>query len=103
MTDIWRSFVAQRIALTCNWPVFFNEVTVYQERNAHNLIKDFADETSGYIHNSKIAETLSSLQLENETENIGINLIKCYEALISIDVVGKEELPIEKAWVNDMT
>jgi hypothetical protein len=65
-------------------------------------MKDFADEISGYIHNSKIASTLASLQLENGTENIGINLITCYEALISIGVIGKEELPIVKAWVNDM-
>ena len=47
MTDIWRSFVAQRIAWTNNWSVLFDEPTVWQERNEHDLMRDFRDEVPG--------------------------------------------------------
>lgn len=102
MTDIWRSFVAQRIAWTCNWPVLFHSATVWQERNAHNLMKDFADEIPGYLHNSAIANTLESLSLDMGVAHIGSNLIRCYEALIGLGVIGAKELPLVKAWVSDM-
>ncbi len=54
MTDIWRSFIAQRIAWTCGWPILFHNSTVWQERNEHSLLKDFEDEVPGYLNNSKI-------------------------------------------------
>jgi hypothetical protein len=47
MTDIWRSFIAQRIAWTNNWGILFHEPTVSQERNEHNLMRDFKDEMPG--------------------------------------------------------
>ncbi len=47
MTDIWRSFVAQRIAYANGWAVLFHAATVFQERNAHDLMRDFAEEVPG--------------------------------------------------------
>ena len=44
MTDIWRSLIAQRIAAINGWHILFHEPTVRQERNEHNLMRDFADE-----------------------------------------------------------
>ena len=48
MTDIWRSFVAQRILQENDWAVLFHAPTVSQERNEHDLMRDFADEVPGY-------------------------------------------------------
>ena len=42
MTDIWRSFVAQRIAWENGWRLLFHGPTMEQERNVHDLMKDFA-------------------------------------------------------------
>jgi hypothetical protein len=36
MTDIWRSFVAQRIAYENDWAVLFHEPTVWQSKE-HDL------------------------------------------------------------------
>ena len=63
MTDIWRSFIAQRIAWENNWHVLFHAPTVWQERNAHNLMRDFADEIPGYLHNRSIGDALERLDL----------------------------------------
>ena len=63
MTDIWRSFIAQRIAWANEWGVLFHGPTVYQERNRHNLMKDFRDELPGYLHNGQLCRELEALDL----------------------------------------
>jgi len=102
MTDIWRSFVAQRIMWENNWHLLFHEATMWQDRNEHNLMKDFADEVPGYLNNDRIAKTLEDLNLNRGTEYLGDNLIKCYKSLIDLGVVGQEEEALVHAWVEDM-
>jgi hypothetical protein len=102
MTDIWRSFVAQRIAWEYDWKIAFYSPTVYQERNEHNLMKDFRDEVPGYLNNARIARELESLKLSGRQEDIFSNLVRCYEKLIGMDLVGGEELEILEAWKGDL-
>lgn len=103
MTDIWRSYVAQRIAWECGWSILYHEPTVWQERNAHNLMKDFEDEIPGYSNNFNICKELQALSLKPGQENICENLITCYQKLIDINVIGKEEMILLKAWINDIS
>lgn len=102
MTDIWRSFVAQRIAWENGWHLLFHKATVWQERNEHNLMRDFADEVPGYLHNEKIRGTLEDLPLSGGVDNISANLRRCYEALVRIEVIGEAELPLLDAWLSDL-
>ncbi len=103
MTDIWRSYVAQRIAWECGWSVLYHESTVWQERNEHNLMKDFEDEIPGYTNNLRICKELQGLTLRQGQENICDNLITCYQKLIDINVIGKEEMTLLKAWIKDIS
>lgn len=75
MTDIWRSFVAQRICWTCGWSILFHSSTVRQERNMHNLIDDFKDEIPGYLNNLAICKSLEKLKLKKGAENIQANML----------------------------
>ena len=102
MTDIWRSFIAQRIAWENNWSVVFHRATVYQERNMHNLMRDFSDEIPGYLNNKKLTDTLLSLHLKPGKDAIGENLVTCYESLVSIGLIGEKELPLLHAWLHDL-
>jgi len=102
MTDIWRSFVAQRIAWTCGWSVLFHESTVWQDRNVHNLMKDFRDEISGYTHNEEIVSQLLSLELKPGTANIPSNMKQCYERLIKLNVMEASEMDLLEAWLADV-
>lgn len=103
MTDIWRSFIAQRISWANGWSILFHESTVYQERNEHNLLKDFEDEIPGYLNNTKIGIALSELDLPAGHDHIYDNLIKCYDTMIGNGWVGKEEAPMVRAWCEDMS
>lgn len=102
MTDIWRSFVAQRILWTCGWSVSFHKATVWQDRNEHDLIRDFADECSGYVNNRRIAEAFAKLDLSGGPEAICQNMLRCYEELLRLELVGSLELKLLSAWIADI-
>jgi STELLO glycosyltransferases len=102
MTDIWRSYVAQRVAWTCGWSILFHNATVWQERNEHNLMRDFEDEISGYTQNRQICLDLAALDLPSGVENIHQNLLTCYQMLTGKGYVGKAEMPLVEAWVADV-
>jgi hypothetical protein len=102
MTDIWRSFVAQRIAWENGWSVLYQSPNVFQDRNEHSLMRDFADEVPGYLHNRTIGDRLEALKLVAGAENNGENLIRCYEELIRLAVVDAKEMALVKAWVSDL-
>lgn len=102
MTDIWRSFVAQRIAWTCGWNISFHAPTVYQERNEHDLFVDFVDEVPGYLHNAKIARSLDSLNLETGVENVESNMRCCYAELIRLGLIHPDEINLLDAWFADL-
>lgn len=102
MTDIWRSFIAQRISWEYGWSLAFHNSTVWQERNDHSLLKDFEDEVSGYLNNAKIVKALKETSLSNKMENIGENLITCYKTMIDLGVVDAKELELIDAWNKDI-
>lgn len=101
MTDIWRSFVAQRIAWENNWHILFNEASVFQDRKEHDLMKDFESEAPGYINNRKLCKELVDIVLVSGKKNVPDNLIKCYEKLIDLNLVGRAELPLLELWIED--
>lgn len=102
MTDIWRSFVAQRIAWTCGWPVLFHNSTLRQQRNDHALMNDFREELPGYQNNAKIYDCLQSLNLKEGVENIPDNMLECYQALIYSGFLNEKELGLLNAWLKDI-
>jgi hypothetical protein len=103
MTDIWRGFVAQRIAWECGWHVLYHGPTVWQDRNEHDLMRDFADEVPGYLNNNRIRVALEDTTLSGGAENLLSDLRRCYETLIRIEVVGSAELGLIDAWAADLT
>jgi hypothetical protein len=101
MTDIWRSFVAQRILHHLGHPVMFHGSTVWQERNDHSLHRDFCDEIPGYQHNHAIRKTLVELDFGNTTD-IPSMMERCYEALIRYGWVGAGEEEHLTVWLSDL-
>jgi len=102
MTDIWRSFVAQRCLWETGNGVVFHGPEVCQERNVHSLASDFEAEIPGYLGNADIAQTLEQVRLAAGIENTGDNLIRCYEALVKSGVFPPAEISIVKAWRSDL-
>lgn len=102
MTDIWRSFVAQR----CLWELgegvtFHSPSEVYQDRNEHDLLKDFEDEIPGYLNNDLIVETLEALTLKPGEENVCSNILTCYQSIVDKGILPPEEIDSLKEWIKD--
>ena len=102
MTDIWRSFIALRILQENDQYLLFHEPTVYQERNEHNLIADFEEETPGYINNFFMVEKLKSLDIKSGIEAFPENLITCYSSIIEMGLIGKDEIQLLELWIKDV-
>jgi hypothetical protein len=103
MTDIWRSFVAQRIAYLNGWGILFHGATVVQERNEHNLLRDFEEEVPGYINNERIRLALEEDDLPTGQNNIPAAMRVAYRQLVARGFVGIEELPLLEAWLEDLS
>jgi hypothetical protein len=102
MTDIWRSFVAQRIASVNGWSVLFHEATVRQRRNPHDLLRDFRDEVPGYLANREICAALQALELAPGGTRVAANMRRSYELLVANGWADPRELPLLEAWLADV-
>lgn len=99
MTDIWRSFVAQRCLWAMGKSLIFIAPTVRQERNEHNLMRDFADEVPGYLKNEAIRRCLENCELQGLP---AADLLRCYEALVQAAIFPAEELSLVRSWVGEV-
>jgi STELLO glycosyltransferase-like protein len=102
MTDIWRSFVAQKLAWANDWGVLYHEPTVSQNRNAHDLMRDFRDEIPGYLENRAICAALADLSLQPGTEHLSGNMRLAYERLVEGGWLDGKELVLLDAWLTDV-
>ncbi len=101
MTDIWRSFIAQRCLWEIDSELLFFGADVNQERNVHDLLKDFKDELPGYLLNENIVNILINLDLSKGEEFMSDNLLKCYLALVENNIFDSEEIGLVNAWISD--
>jgi hypothetical protein len=102
MTDIWRSFIAQRCLWELGHGVVFHAPEVYQARNEHDLMRDFEDEVAGYLRNKELTSILDTLQLESGLGAQADNLLACYRDLIDADFFPDSECELVWAWVEDL-
>jgi hypothetical protein len=101
MTDIWRSFVAQRCLWELGYELEFHHADVVQMRNEHDLMRDFDQETVGYLRNDEIRRILESCDLSPQPSGVQENLMRCYAALVRATVIDAEELDLVDAWLQD--
>ena len=102
MTDIWRSFVAQHLLKTTELNIVFLGAEVFQERNPHNLIKDFEDEIEGYLGNESLRIVLENTQIIGGPENFVPDLITVYTALVEAKYLNALEIDSLHAWIKDL-
>ncbi len=101
MTDIWRSFVATHLMHLSGYSLIFTKASAFQDRNAHNLLRDFSDEVPGYIGNNDLITAIKSVSLIGGLANIGKDLVAIYTHLISKKFFDEEELAALNAWLID--
>jgi hypothetical protein len=102
MTDIWRSFIAQRCLWEMGHGVVFHGPEVLQERNPHNLQRDFEQEVPGYLCNDRIRDILERTPLLPGAHEISGNLHRCYVTLVGAGIVPTTEMKLVECWLRDL-
>jgi len=97
-TDILRGYVAQRVLWEHGLSLGFTSATVYQERNAHDFMKDFSDEIDCYLQIKKIVRILDETSLNGGMQH---KLLCLYEALVEQGIVSRQELVYLESWIKD--
>ena len=98
-TDILRSYIAQRLLWEHGLHLGFMKATVYQERNSHDLMKDFSDEIECYTNIQNIVQLLEKLNCQSDPYE---NLVRAYERLIQHSLIESKELFYLNAWISDI-
>jgi hypothetical protein len=94
--------VAQRCLWELDMGIVFHAPEVYQDRNVHDLMRDFRDEIPGYDKNREICEILAGVKLKQAEEAVSENLLTCYQALVQKEIFPAKELDLVKAWVEGL-
>ncbi|CAL2037312.1 unnamed protein product [Caenorhabditis brenneri] len=102
-TDIWRSFISQKILHLSGLTVSFVPTNAVQFRNAHDYLKDFKDEKQVYEDSGKMIEFLHKWKCSNESS---YSLEKCINQLSDDMVInglwGVEDSELMKMFLSDL-
>jgi hypothetical protein len=96
MTDIWRSFVAQKMLWADGEGIAFVRPNVVQERNPHDFFKDFKDEILGYLHNHEICARLNAVSVSDVAPAERLRI--CYAQMKEVGVVEEREFVLIHQW-----
>lgn len=102
MTDIWRSFVAQAALTHHGYGVAFHPPTVRQIRNEHDLMKDFVEETVGYLNNRRIGKLLGDALVGFPKESVSATARKMWATLATHGLVTEQELRRFDLWLEHL-
>lgn len=102
MTDIWRSFVVQRLLPSIDGALIFTSPTVHQERNEHDLIRDFEDEIPGYLGNERIRQVLEATEIRGGLGFALDDILTLYSALVNAGFLHISEISTLEAWISDV-
>lgn len=100
LTDIWRSYWAQRLLWLIDGTLTFNGANAFQIRNVHSYYKDFLNEQRMYLKTEKLVEFLTNWQC---------GWSKFYECVIDLSkgmadegFWEQQEVIGIKKWINDL-
>jgi hypothetical protein len=98
--DIWRGYWVQRILWEIQAQLCFMPAHVVQERNIHNYLRDFADETDLYLQSGNLINFLCTWH--SSSKKLFDRILELHAALIDANFFKPEELTCTKAWLDDL-
>ena len=102
VSDIWRSYVVERLLWEVDRTVAFVSPFVTQYRNAHSYMKDFAEESDLYVKTTPLLAVLSGWTSPARSASLADAFIDIYHHLHRADIVGRLDVEVARAWVADL-
>lgn len=100
VSDIWRSYIVQRLLWDLNLFVSFCSPFVSQYRNAHNYLADFDAEQDLYVKSSALVEHL--IQFKFSTEDLMCRMEELFIDLYEHEYLGIEDIVSMQNWIKDV-
>jgi hypothetical protein len=101
-TDIIRSYVAQVCLHAAGMAVGFIGPGMLQERNPHDLMKDFEGELPVYLEGERLLDGVRRLDLPRAPHQMADSVRCCYRELVRSGYVEQGELVLLEAWLHDI-
>jgi hypothetical protein len=100
VADIWRGYWAQRLLWDIGGSLCFLPPTVYQERNDHDYLRDFAEEIDLYLDSQNLINMLNAWHSDNPT--VFERMQDLFDELITHKFLRKEDALLLQAWLDDL-
>ncbi len=98
--DIWRGYITQRLLWETPYTLCFTPPEAIQERNYHDLMKDFEGEQDLYLKVTSLVNFLTNWQPKED--GLLAKSIELYADLISQKFIGTQEQLLIQAWTDDL-
>lgn len=107
VSDIWRSYFAQRVLRELGLQVAFAEPWVKQERNAHTYLADFDSETPLYLRAGALVAWLDAWLPSARAPGSGAGSVasvieELAIALYQVGVIEEGDVLLQQAWLDDL-
>ena len=104
VSDIWRSFMTQRLMWNCGLSLGFATPVVRQVRNPHTYLGDFRAEQPLYERAGRVAEILLDYQPSSASfwESLPAQMEDLTIELFERGVLGKQDVDVAQAWLKDL-
>jgi hypothetical protein len=101
VSDIWRSYITQRLLWETKHRVAFTSSFVSQYRNPHSYMKDFEDEKDLYYNVDHLLMLLAGWT-SDKFDTMDEAYLDLVTLLVNEGIFSASELRLAKAWVMDM-
>ncbi len=100
ITDIWRSYLMQRLLWEIGGHLSFFPPSAYQYRSAHNYLKDFIDEKVLYHDSGKMINFL--LNWKASHKDLFDNIMDITIKFAHMGFLGPADIHLTEAWLQDL-
>ena len=99
VTDILRGYIASHCLQANHIPVGFFSPIVFQDRNEHDLIKDFQDEIPLFLKSKEFVEELSKID-KSKKSSLSEMMVQGYKLAINHSLTTIDELDCLNLWLG---
>lgn len=101
VTDIWRSFITQRIMRYLGLNVLYTPPIVTHERSAHDYLADLSAESDVYLRTGSLHAFLDGWSPDT-AENLPEMIFELWVGLYERDYVGLADVEAVKEWLHTL-
>ena len=100
VTDIWRSYITQRIMKDVGLYVMYTPPIVHHARSAHDYLSDFVAESDLYGKTSKLLEFLNGWS--SDANELPARIFDLWVELYERDYIGLNDVETAREWLNTL-